>query len=210
MIRAILADDHEVVRKGIRQVLEEKGDIQIISEAIDGLEAVSQYGIVKPDIVILDISMPVMDGLDAAKQILAADPTAKILIITMFPEEQYALRCLRAGVLGYITKNSSAEELYQAVVTVGHGHLYITAQGKDSLLIQLLNKNDRSGLLAGLSDRELQVLGFIAAGRKTKEIAESLNLGVKTVETYRARLVAKLNLHTTAELVLFAREHGLV
>jgi two-component system invasion response regulator UvrY len=209
MIKAVLADDHEVVRRGIKQVLEEKGDIKIISEAINGSQAIAQYDTLQPDIIILDISMPGIDGLEAAKHILVKHPSAKILILTMHAEEQYAVRTLKAGVLGYITKDTKADELYKAVKTVSQGQLYVSDQGKESIVTQLLNVKN-TGSLNNLSDRELQVLRLIAKGQKTKEIGERLNLGIKTVETYRGRLMAKLNLHSIAELVLFAHENNLI
>jgi two-component system invasion response regulator UvrY len=148
--------------------------------------------------------------LEAAKQILLKYPSAKILMLTMHSEEQYAVRTLRAGVLGYITKNAKSEELYKAVKTVSQGQFYVSEQGKESIVIQLLNSRNNAGLLGKLSDRELQVLRLIVKGRKTREIGDSLNLGVKTVETYRGRLMTKLNLHSIAELVLFARENDLI
>ena len=210
MIRAILADDHEVVRRGIKQVLEEQGDVEIIRELSDGAQAVTSYKRLKPDVAILDISMPEMDGLEAAKQILDWDPSARILMLTMHPEEQYAIRSLRAGVKGYITKNAGAEELYKAVVSVSQGRLYVSESGRESVITQLLTKKNENSLLDNLSDRELQVLRMIASGRKTREIADSLMLSVKTVETYRGRLMAKTKLHTVADLVIFARENNLI
>jgi DNA-binding NarL/FixJ family response regulator len=210
MIRAILADDHEVVRRGIKQVLEEQGDVEIIRELSDGAQAVTSYKRLKPDVAILDISMPEMDGLEAAKQILDWDPSARILMLTMHPEEQYAIRSLRAGVKGYITKNAGAEELYKAVVSVSQGRLYVSESGRESVITQLLTKKNENSLLDNLSDRELQVLRMIASGHKTREIADSLMLSVKTVETYRGRLMAKTKLHTVADLVIFARENNLI
>ena len=210
MIRAILADDHEVVRRGIKQVLEEQGDVEIIRELSDGAQAVTSYKRLKPDVAILDISMPEIDGLEAAKQILDWDPSARILMLTMHPEEQYAIRSLRAGVKGYITKNAGAEELYKAVVSVSQGRLYVSESGRESVITQLLTKKNENSLLDNLSDRELQVLRMIASGRKTREIADSLMLSVKTVETYRGRLMAKTKLHTVADLVIFARENNLI
>jgi DNA-binding NarL/FixJ family response regulator len=164
MIRAILADDHEVVRRGIKQLLEEQGDVEIICESCDGLQAVMSYKTLKPDIAILDISMPEMDGLETAKQILDWDPSARILMLTMHPEEQYAIRSLRAGVKGYITKNAGAEELYKAVVSVSQGRLYVSESGRESVITQLLTKKNENSLLDNLSDRELQVLRMIASG----------------------------------------------
>jgi two-component system invasion response regulator UvrY len=210
MIKAILADDHEVVRRGIKQVLEEKGEIKIIGEVTDGSQAIEQFEALQPDLIIMDISMPNVDGLEASKQILLKYPSAKILMLTMHSEEQYAVRTLRAGALGYITKNSKSEELYKAVKTVSQGQRYVSDQGKESIVTQLLNSRNNAGLLCKLSDRELQVLRLIAKGKKTRDIGDSLNLGIKTVETYRGRLMTKLNLHTIAELVLFAHENKLI
>jgi DNA-binding NarL/FixJ family response regulator len=210
MINVLLADDHELVREGIKQLLNGAKDIDVIVEASNGAEAVSKYRQFHTDIVILDISMPVLDGLEAAKQIMAEDPKAKILILTVHPEEQYAVRALKAGARGYITKGTTAKELYRAVRMVAHGQRYLSEGGQPSILTQLLDPKISLSPVQRLSDRELQVLRLIAEGVKTSEIARTLRLNTKTVETYRTRLMNKLDLKTNAALVLFAQRNGFV
>jgi two-component system invasion response regulator UvrY len=210
MINVLLADDHELVREGIKQLLNGDKDIAVIVEASNGAEAVSKYQQFHTDIVILDISMPVLDGLEAAKQIMAEDPEAKILILTVHPEEQYAVRVLKAGARGYITKGTTAKELYRAVRMVAHGQRYLSEGGLPSILTQLLDTKISLSPVQRLSDRELQVLRLIAEGVKTSEIARTLRLNTKTVETYRTRLMNKLDIKTNAALVLFAQRNGFV
>jgi DNA-binding NarL/FixJ family response regulator len=210
MIRVLLADDHELIREGIKQVLNEAQDIEVVAEANNGEEAISRYNQCEPDVAILDISMPVLDGLATLKQIVAQHPDANILVLTMHPEEQYAIRTLKAGAKGYITKGTTPEELYRAVRSVAHGRRYLSDEGQSSVLTQLIDIKATSSPLQQLSDRELQVLRLIAEGLKTSNIAKTLRLDVKTIETYRSRLMNKLNFQTNAALILFAERNGLV
>lgn len=210
MIRVLLADDHMLVRAGIRRVLEEANDIRVIAEAANGLEAIKEFNRVHPDVAIVDISMPVMDGLDTCKQLRSLYPDARILILTVHPEEQYAVRLLRAGALGYITKGSSTKELHDAVQLVAKGQRFLPEKGKDAILLQLLDLEKYPASLETLSDRELQVLCLLARGYKMKDIAGTLHLSVKTIETYRSRILAKLHFRSNADLILFARQNKLV
>lgn len=210
MIRVLLADDHEMVRIGLKRVLEEAGDIEVITEAADGNEALQKFETVQPDVAILDISMPVMDGIDTCKQIIASHPDAKVLILTMHPEEQYAVRLFKAGALGYITKGSSTRELHEAVRSVSNGRKFLFQKGKDPILLQLLGQRGGLTPLETLSDRELQVLRLLTHGAKMREMAATLNISIKTVETYRARLIKKLNLRNNIDLVHFAYQNNLV
>lgn len=210
MIKVLLADDHELVREGIKQLLNEAKDIEVTVETSNGAAAVSKYRQFHTDIVILDISMPVVDGLEATKQIIAEDSKAKILILTMHPEEQYAIRVLKAGAYGYITKGTTAKELYHAVRMVAHGQRYLSEGGQPFVLTQLLDPKNTLNPLQVLSDQELQVFRLIAEGVKTSEIAHTLRLNVKTVETYRTRVMRKLYLKTNAALVLLAQRSGFV
>lgn len=210
MIRILLADDHMLVRAGLKRVLEEAIDIEVIAEATNGKEAFNEFEKVRPDVAVVDISMPVLDGLDTCKQIRSSYPDARILILTVHPEEQYALRFFRAGALGYITKGSSARELYKAVRLVAKGQRYLSEESKQPILSQLLDRKNSLVSLENLSDREIQVLCLIARGSKMKEISTELNLSVKTVETYRSRILLKLYLRNNADITRFAIQNGLV
>lgn len=210
MIRVLLADDHEMVRIGLKRVLEEAGDIKVITEAANGREALQKFKTVQPDVAIVDISMPVMDGIDACKQIIASHPDAKVLILTMHPEEQYAVRLFKAGALGYITKGSSTRELHEAVRSVSNGRKFLFQKGKDPILLQLLGQRGGLTPLETLSDRELQVLRLLTHGAKMREMAATLNLSIKTVETYRSRLLKKLNLRNNTDLIHFAHQNNLI
>lgn len=210
MIRVLLADDHNLVRAGMKSLLEKSPDIRVVAEATDGLEAVTQFKALRPDVVILDVSMPNMDGLEAAKYILSIDQGAAILILTMYMEKQYAVRAIRAGALGYITKSASTSELHAAVRNVSMKKRFLLEDGLEALTSQLSSRRSDGDPVDGLSDRELQILRLIARGRKVKEISEELDVRTKTVETYRSRILRKLGLRNNAELCRFAFENALL
>jgi two-component system invasion response regulator UvrY len=210
MIRVLLADDHNLVRAGVKSLLEKSPDIRVVAEASDGLEAIAQFKALRPDVVILDISMPNMDGLEATKYILSVDKAAPILILTMYPERQYAVRAVRAGALGYITKGVSTAELHAAVRNVAARKRFLLQDGLDALTTRLASRGSDVELVDSLSDRELQILCLIARGRKVKEISQELDVRTKTVETYRSRILRKLSLHNNAELCRFAFENALL
>jgi DNA-binding NarL/FixJ family response regulator len=210
MIRVLLADDHALVLAGIKHLLEEAGDIQVVAEATDGSEAVAAFQSVHPDVTILDISMPVMDGLDACKQIKTLDLNAKILILSIHSEEQYAMRMIRAGAMGYITKQISIKMLHDAVRTVFQGKIFLPPDSKDLVMQQILHIKGHMEPLETLSDRELQVFNLIALGKKMREVAATIGLSEKTVENYRARIFVKLNLKRSVDLVAFAHQHNLI
>ncbi len=210
MIRVLLADDHNLVRAGMKSLLERSPDIRVVAEASDGLEAISQFKALRPDVVILDISMPNMDGLEAAKYILSIDQGAAILILTMYLEKQYAVRAIRAGALGYITKGASTSELHSAVRNVAVRKRFLLEDGLDALTTRLASRGSDVELVDSLSDRELQILCLIARGRKVKEISQELDVRTKTVETYRSRILRKLGLHNNAEICRFAFENALL
>ena len=210
VIRALLADDHSLVRTGLKGVLEQSPDIRVVAEASDGLEAIQEFKRVRPDVAILDISMPGMDGLEAVKHLLSFDPDVRILILTMYPEKQYAVRVLKAGALGYITKGTSTQELHSAVHTVARGKRFLSNDGIDAVTARLLAHGSYTTPVESLSDRELQVLCLIARGYKVKEIAGDLGVGAKTVETYRSRILRKLCLRNNADICRFAFENGLI
>lgn len=210
MIRVLLADDHSLVRKGIKHVLEEAPDLRVVADASDGLQAIHAFRRTRPDVVILDISMPGMDGLETLKHLCTIDENVHILILTMYPEEQFALRVFRAGALGYITKGTSPEELHDAVRTVSRGRRYLSLGAQNSLHLQALANNRAGSPTGALSNRELQVLCLIARGRRLSKIAADFGLSVKTIETYRARILQKLCLENDADLCRFAFDNKLV
>ncbi len=210
MIRILLADDHSLVRTGIKHLLEETGCIEVVAEAANGSEAVFEFQHTRPDVVILDISMPIMDGLDACKQIKKLDPNAKILILSVHSEEQYAMRLINAGAMGYISKKVTSKELQEAIKTVAQGKIFLPPDIKDLILNQLLHPNGHLEPLEALSDRELQVFNLIAQGKKMREAADILRLSEKTIDNYRSRILVKLNLKRSVDIVAFAHEHNLV
>ena len=209
-IRVMIAEDHEMVRSGLKSLLEEDSTIQVVAEASNGKEAITKYESYLPDVLLLDISMPDMDGLDASKEILGNHPDARILAVTMHDETKYAARLLRTGVLGYITKKADPEALQDAVHAVYIRKTYLTEEAKDNLLQQMVHLQDNRNVIERLSDREIQVLTLIARGKKPKEIGENLGICVKTVDNYRSHILQKLDIKSNAELVLFARDQGLV
>jgi two-component system invasion response regulator UvrY len=211
MIKVMVADDHTVVRDGIRHLLEEGQDIKVIAQANNGQEAVEEYKRNLPDVAILDISMPVMNGLEACKCIKSLFPNAKILILTMHPEEEYAVRFLKAGALGYVTKTVSAQELQKAVKLVAQNRLYVSDSSMELVMTQLLySKQDNASPISLLSDREAQVFDLLVHGKKVRDIATELTLSVRTVENYRYRIFSKLNIRRTVDLVAFAYQHNQV
>lgn len=209
MIRVLIADDQIIARAGTKQLLELAGDIIVVAEARNGREAIAEFKKNLPDVVVLDISMPVMDGIDACKEIRARYPHAKILVLSIHPEMQYAKRLLQAGALGYVTKNASAEELHSAVRSVVNGKVYLPLESGGDLLTQIISSKCNSQPLDCLSDRELQVFQRLVRGMKLKEIAMDLNLGVNTVDTYRMRILQKLGLRRTIDLIQFAFQNSL-
>ena len=210
MIKILLADDHDLVRKGIKNLLEEDSDIKVIAEASSGEQAIREFQQSSPDITILDISMSPIDGLEACKQIKTLSPQANILILTMYSEEQYAVRSLNAGARGYVTKRINAHELHEAVHSVAKGHVFLTQSSKDLVMNQIFDKKDHSDALATLSDREIQVFRQLVQGASIKNIAADMRLSSKTVDNYRSRILNKLNMHRTADIIVFAHRHGLV
>jgi two-component system invasion response regulator UvrY len=184
--------------------------MQVVGEAADGAEAIEQFNRLRPDIVVMDIAMPTMDGLESTKQIISACPDARILALSRHEEEHYAIRTLRAGCLGYITKGARTHELHEAIRIVAEGRQFLSGRGKDVVAMQLLSKRPCDPPIDSLSDREFQVLCFIAQGQRVSEIATALGLGTKTIETYRANIRRKLGLRNDIEICRFAIENGLV
>jgi DNA-binding NarL/FixJ family response regulator len=210
MIRILLADDHSIVRAGLRRIIEDSGDIEVIAEAADGHEAVQKAHETQPDVAVIDISMPIMDGLEVVSQIHHYYPKMPILILTMHEEEQYVFRAISAGAKGYITKRSAPEQMVNAIRKVHAGGRYLSDSAAESLAHRLASGTQDRSPLDALSNREIQVLRHLALGKTTREIAEAYNISVKTVDTYRFRLLKKLNLRNNAELSRFAIQNRLV
>jgi len=210
MIRILLADDHSIVRAGLRRIIEDSGDIEVIAEAADGHEAVQKAHETQPDVAVIDISMPIMDGLEVISQLHHYYPKMPILILTMHEEEQYVFRAISAGAKGYITKRSAPEQMVNAIRKVHAGGRYLSDSAAESLAHRLASGTQDRSPLDALSNREIQVLRHLALGKTTREIAEAYNISVKTVDTYRFRLLKKLNLRNNAELSRFAIQNRLV
>ena len=209
MTRILIADDHAVVRAGLRQFLEEDRSICEIGEASTGNETVEQLRAKTWDLLILDIYMPDRSGLDILTQVKATHPKTKILIISGLPERQYALNALKAGASGYLAKDSAADELLRAVRAVLCGRRYVSPTLAE-LLVSDLNHDSEEPLHARLSEREFQIFCKLASGRSVSEIAEELFLSVKTVSTYRSRVLEKMSFSTNADLTLYAFRNGMI
>ena len=209
MLRILLADDHAVVRQGVKQILAEAFAQASFGEAENMHELLKLVRSGSWDIVVLDLSMPDGNGLEALKQIKCEYPLLPILILSMYPVDQYGVRTIRAGASGYLNKESAPEELVQAIVKILNGGVYISASVADELVMHARNEDDQP-LHQHLSDREYQVLCLIASGKEVKEISTELSLSAKTISTYRARLMEKMNMNTNAELTYYAIKNGLV
>jgi DNA-binding NarL/FixJ family response regulator len=209
MLRILLADDHAVVRHGVKQILAEAFAQATFGEAQSAHELLQLVGSERWDIVVLDLTMPGGNGLEALKQIKHDHPQLPVLILSMFPEDQYAVRTIRAGAAGYLNKESAPEELVQAIRKVLHGGEYISESVADELVLHARQKDDQA-LHKHLSDREYQVLCLIASGKEVREISTELALSAKTISTFRARLLDKMNMKTNAELTHYAIKNGLV
>ena len=206
-VRIVLADDHVLVREGLRSLLEREG-CQVLAEASDGLQALHEVESHKPDIVVLDITMPALNGLDAAREVARSYPKTKSILLTQHDEDQYVLRALEAGVVGYVLKSQVAGDLLDAIRNVSRGQVYLSPGISRTLIAAYRSKSamptDR------LTIRERQVLQLIAEGKSTKETATLLGITVKTAESHRTRLMQKLDIHETASLVRYAVRHGIV
>jgi len=210
MIKVLLADDHSIVRAGLRRIVEESEDMQVIAEAADGREAIEQVHKTSPDVAIIDISMPGLDGLEVISQLKLYYPDLPLLILTMHEEGQYVVRAIEAGAMGYITKQSAPEQLVKAIRKVFSGHRYLTDEGAEALALSIARGTRGQSPLDSLSMRELQVLRRLAMGHTNREIAKAYTISIKTVDTYRFRLLKKLNLRNNAELSRFAIQNHLI
>ena len=211
-IRILLVDDHAVLRAGLRALLEAEPGFLVVGEAGTGEEAVMKVPQIRPDVVVMDLSMPGMGGLEAVRQIAALGTTARVLVLTMHGEEEHLLPVLEAGGSGYVNKRSADEELIEAIKTVASGDVFLYPSGAKLLLRGLKQKAEpgEDDPVARLTDREREVLGFTVEGFSSSEIGKKLFISPKTVDTYRARIMEKLNLHHRSELVKFALRRGLL
>jgi two-component system, NarL family, invasion response regulator UvrY len=209
MIKVLLADDHSIVRAGLRRLVEESADMEVVAEAADGNEAIRLIRASQPDVAVIDLSMPHIDGLEVINRIHPEFPHLPILVLTMHAENQYVVRAIEAGAMGYITKQSAPEQLVKAIRKVVGGTRYLTDDATESLALRVSRGGQRS-TLDELSTRELQVLRRLALGHTNREIAAAYNISIKTVDTYRFRLLKKLDLRNNAELSRFAIQNGLI
>jgi DNA-binding NarL/FixJ family response regulator len=209
MLRIILCDDHPLLREGLKNILLQQPDIKIVEETGSGAEMLEKTKASRFDVIILDISLPDMNGLDALKNLQAQGNRAGVLVLSMHPEEQYAARALRAGAAGYLQKESAAAELVSAVHKIARGGKYVTSSLAEKLAFELQSTADKQPHEL-LSDREYQVLCLLASGRGIKQIALELVLSAPTVATYRSRVMTKLGLSSTVDLVRYALAHKLI
>jgi two-component system invasion response regulator UvrY len=210
MIKVLLADDHSIVRAGLRRIIEESPDIEVIAEASDGKTAIRLARDKKPDVAVIDISMPGLDGLEVISQLQAYLPRLPVIMLTMHEEEQYVVRAIEAGAMGYVTKRSAPEHIVKAVHHVLTGSRYLTAEASEALALKVARGKAGKSSLDSLSNRELQVLRRLALGHTNHEIAAAYGISTKTVDTYRLRLLKKLNLRNNAELSRFAIQNKLI
>ena len=209
MIKIVIADDHPIVRAGLKQILADASDIKVVAEAGDGHEILKLIRKGGVDVVLLDITMPGLMGLDALKQMSVENPKLPILVLSMHPEEQYAIRVLKAGASGYLTKAAAPEQLIGAIRKVFRGGRYVSAALAEKLALGL--QVGATGLPhENLSDREYQVLCLISSGKTVKEIAEELSLSEKTISTYRTRILEKMDMKSNAELTHYGIKNELV
>ncbi|MBU1712726.1 MAG: response regulator transcription factor [Proteobacteria bacterium] len=210
MIKVLIADDHSIVRAGLRRIVEESGDMEVVAEVADGKSALLQVQKEQPDVAVIDISMPGIDGLEVTSQLHTSFPKLPVIILTMHEEEQYVIRAIEAGAMGYITKRSVPEQLVNAIRKVHAGSRYLSAEATDLLALRVARGSLGQSPLDSLSTRELQVLRRLAMGHTNREIASAYGISIKTVDTYRFRLLKKLNLRNNAELSRFAIQNRLV
>jgi two-component system, NarL family, invasion response regulator UvrY len=207
MIKVLVADDHAIIREGLKRILE-GSDVQIVAEAATGPETLEKARKSRPDIVLLDVSMPGGDGLETAKDLKRQNPKVRVLMLTVHPEDNFAVRCLTEGADGYMTKDAAPEQLIQALRRIQKGGKYISPNLAERLALNLGEGSDRPAHDA-LSTRELAVMRRIASGKTVSEIAAELNLSVKTISTYRHRILEKMNLRNNSEIVRYAVGEGL-
>jgi DNA-binding NarL/FixJ family response regulator len=206
-VSVVLGDDHPLVRQGVRRLLERE-EFEVLGEASDGLEVISLAEQFHPDVIVLDLSMPTLNGIGAVRELARVSPLTKVVILTMHTEEHHILEALRAGVKGCVSKTQAPEHLLQAIREVCRGGVYLSPSVSGVVVQGYLSKSEQP--YDPLTNRERQVLQLIAEGKTTKEIAVILGVSVKTAESHRSSLMSKLDIHSTAELVRYAIRRGLV
>jgi DNA-binding NarL/FixJ family response regulator len=206
-LKILLADDHQIIRQGLKALLEQKG-FAVVGEASDGHEAVRVANEKHPDVAVLDLSMPLLNGIDAARQIRHDLPGTKVILLTMHTDEQYVLNAIRAGISGYVLKSEAATDLVKAIQDVNKGLTHLSSRISRAVVKGYLDKNESPA--DPLSPRERQVLQLVAEGKTTKEIATVLGVSVKTADSHRTRIMKKLDMHGTAGLVRYAIRTGLI
>lgn len=209
MINVLICDDHALIRQGLKQVLADVSDLHIAAEAADGPAAVRRIREGGIDVVLLDIALPNRDGLEVLKQLQEEHPKLPVLILSTYPEKQYAVRCLKLGAAGYLNKGADQEQLVTAIRKVVHGGIFVSSAIAESLAVALRHDTTRAPHET-LSDREYQVFSLIAAGNTLSHIARSLNLSLTTVSTYRSRILEKISVTNDVELALYAVRHQIV
>jgi len=212
-IRVLLADDHTVIRTGLRLVLEQTPDITVAGEASDGMQAVALAASLNPNVVVMDLAMPNLNGIEACRQIVTSSPETGVVVLSMHSDETYVLRALKAGARGYLLKDSAAEDLVRAVRAISEKKSYFSPAVGKMLLEDYMRKLQRSGAEDSydlLSPREREVLQLVAEGKSNKEVANLLDLSLYTVETHRAHIMQKLKLQSVPELVLYAVRRGII
>ncbi|MCI0872011.1 MAG: response regulator transcription factor [Chloroflexi bacterium] len=213
LVRVLIVDDHDIVRAGIRMLLDAQPDMAVIGEASDGKEAIEMAGSMKPDVVLMDISMPGTTGIEATRAIKKANSRIEIVGLTMHAEDRYFFQLLQAGASGYVVKGAAPRELLEAVRAASRGEAYIHPSLQRKLIGDYVSRtegSDQASMLADLTERELEVLRLIVDGLTSREIAESLVISPNTVERHRQNIMSKLGLHNRAELVRYAISKGLV
>ncbi len=212
-IRVMLCDDHTILREGIRLLLNSQPDIEVVAEAVDGREAVEKARAVKPDVILMDIAMPFLNGLEATKQIRRDNPNARVLVLTMYESDEYVAQMLEAGAAGYVLKKVAGSELVYALRAVNQGEAFlypsITKRLVEDYLRRVESGQERD-TFDGVTDREREVLQLIAEGHTNKEIADLLNLSVRTVQNHRAHIMEKLGMHDRGELIKYAIQKGII
>ncbi len=212
-IRVLVCDDHTILREGIRLLLNSQPDMEVVAEAVDGRDAIEQARMCTPDVILMDIAMPLLNGLEATKQIRRANPIARVLVLTMYESDEYVAQMLEAGAAGYVLKKVAGSELVYAIRAVyqGEAFLYpsITKRLVEDYLRRVEQGQERDSF-DGLTDREREVLQLIAEGHTNKEIADLLNLSVRTVQNHRAHIMEKLGMHDRGELIKYAIQKGII
>jgi len=208
MLKILIADDHRVLREGLKKIVEQTRDILVVAEACDGSEVLAKVAKIRLDVVLLDISMPGASGLEVLKQIKTKHPKLPVLMLSQHPEDQYAVRAMRSGASGYLTKESAGSELIAAIRKVAGGGKYVS-EALAEYIASALEEGPKKSPHESLSDREFEILRMLGAGKTVTEIGEELSLSVKTISTYRARLLEKMKMTKTSELMLYAIQNSL-